>query len=115
MKVTDFGKASSREKQKVRQAILDVCDARFELLNSNLERIAKYRNTKGTVDIGACAYRDPFVESIAYPSYNPKAVHNHISEVKFEKMTGHDYEQMIRKPFQVPDNIGAEKFHNAYM
>ena len=30
-------------------------------------------------------------------------------------MTGHDYEQMIRKPFQVPDNIGAEKFHNAYM
>jgi hypothetical protein len=83
MKVTDFGKASSREKQKVRQALLDACDARFELPNSNLERIAKYRNTKGTVDIGACASRDPFVEPIAYPSYNPKAVYGHISEVRF--------------------------------
>ena len=61
---------------------LDASESRFNSIEGNLESLAKYPNTKQTVDISLLKPRSPFVIEKPDPNYNPTKWQTHVSEVK---------------------------------
>jgi hypothetical protein len=104
----------SRERREALFPHLDTCENRFLPHKGNFEQISKYRHSHHSVSIGSYASRAPFVTLKEQPSYTPCPVVGHVSLIKMDRMQGHDFDSMIRKPFQVPNSQNAASFQRAY-
>jgi hypothetical protein len=93
---------------------LDASESRFVSLEGSLESLAKYGNTKQTVDISLLKARPPFVIEKPDPNYNPEKLKSHISEVKMSKSSGHNFDGLFKKPFNIPDSLDLHKAQNSF-
>ena len=65
IKSFDIGKFSGRHPDSIRFGMPEPSDSRFEHINSDLEKVSKFSNTKATVDISGVTSR----QELWGPSY----------------------------------------------
>lgn len=94
--------------------LVSATEARFVPLEANLEFLSKYNNTKTTVDFKLIKGREPFLTAKPEPHYDPKVDQYHVPMIKMSKSKGHDFEGLIRKPFNIPNPPDLQTAQNSF-